>query len=120
VNPSPSVLNVEKKPQLWPDENTRACISDDQIRQVGRSAVDVTLPVKGPARRLSWGYLGGDAYLGPRRATNTPHGLTTENSAQIPKMWLIYHRLAFFDTASILSNQYFLSIFWFLFPKITR
>jgi hypothetical protein len=76
--------------------------------------VDVTLPVKGPARRLSWGYLGGDAYLGPRRATNTPHGLTTENSAQIPKVWLIYHRLAFFGTASILSNQYFLSIFVFI------
>jgi hypothetical protein len=33
---------------------------------------------------LGGDYPGGDACFGPRRATSTPHGLTTENSAQIP------------------------------------
>ena len=53
-------------------------------RQVGKSAEDITLPVQGPARGLGGDYPGGDACFGPRPATSTPHGLTTENSAQIP------------------------------------
>ena len=88
----PSVLKVDKKAQLWAEQNTRACIPDGQIRQVGksasrqvgRSAEDITLPVQGPARGLGGDYPGGDACFGPRPATSTPHGLTTENSAQIP------------------------------------
>ena len=53
--------------------------SDSPSRQVG-----VTRPAKDPARGLGGDYPGGDACFGPRRATSTPHGLTTENSAQIP------------------------------------
>ena len=78
------MLKVDETPQLWPEENTRAGIPDDQIRQVAKSAEDITLPVQGPARGLGGDYPGGDACFGPRPATSTPHGLTTENSAQIP------------------------------------
>ena len=59
-------------------------VAKSPSRQVGRSAGDITLPVKGPARGLGGDYPGGDACFGPRPATSTPHGLTTENSAQIP------------------------------------
>ena len=90
--PSTVVMSVDETPQLWPEENTRAGIPDDQIRQVakspsrqvGKSAEDITLPVQSPARGLDGDYPGGDACFGPRPATSTPHGLTTENSAQIP------------------------------------
>ena len=43
------------------------------------------------ARRLGRDHPGGDACFGPRRATNTHHKLPTENSAQIPRVWLISH-----------------------------
>ena len=31
------MLKVDETPQLWPEENTRAGIPDDQIRQVAKS-----------------------------------------------------------------------------------
>ena len=62
-------------------------------RQVAKLAVDVTLHAIGPVRRLSGGHPDGKARFGPRGAISTPHGLITENSAQIPGVWLISHRL---------------------------
>ena len=66
--------------------------SDSPSRQVAKSADDIPLPVQGPARGLGGDYPGGDACFGPRPATSTPHGLTTENSAQIPWVGETSHR----------------------------
>jgi hypothetical protein len=81
-------------------------------RQVG-----VTRPAKGPARGLGGDYPGGDACFGPRRATNTPHKLPTENSAQIPRVWLISHRICLICEVSINLGQFF-NIFCFLINKV--
>ena len=67
----------------WSEPPSRQ-VAKSPSRQVGKSAEDITLPVQGPARGLGGDYPGGDACFGPRPATSTPHGLTTENSAQIP------------------------------------
>ena len=83
-------LKAVKTLELWLESSTRVAKSPSRQvgksagRQVGRSAEDITLPVQGPARGLGGDYPGGDACFGPRPATSTPHGLTTENSAQIP------------------------------------
>jgi hypothetical protein len=67
----------------------------------GKSANRPLPFAKGPARGLGRDHLGGDICLGPRRATNTHHKLPTENSAQIPRVWLISHRLGSVDAVSI-------------------
>ena len=127
ANPSRFVLKVDETTQLWPEENARAGIPDGQIRQVGKSADDITLPVQGPARGLGGDYPGGDACFGPRPATSTPHGLTTENSAQIPWVGETSHRgVVVFGVCSQLGLSdhfsqiiYFcLRIFLFLFDSI--
>ena len=103
--------------------------SDSPSRQVGRSAEDITLPVQGPARGLGGDYPGGDACFGPRPATSTPHGLTTENSAQIPLVGKTSHwGGAVFGVRSHLHlNDYFsqiiyfcLQIFYFYLILLTR
>ena len=98
------LLNVDQSPQLWPGKSTRTGIPLVIHDQVGKSAsrqVGVTRPAKGPARGLGGDYPGGDACFGPRRATNTPHKLPTENSAQIPRVWLISHRICLIKVVSI-------------------
>lgn len=78
---------MEETPQLWPEESARTGISlviHDQVAKSPSRQVGVTRLAKDPARGLLGDYPGGDACFGPRRATSTPHGLTTENSAQIP------------------------------------
>ena len=80
---SPS-RQVAKSPSRQVGKSAGRQVGRSAGRQVGRSAEDITLPVQGPARGLGGDYPGGDACFGPRPATSTPHGLTTENSAQIP------------------------------------
>ena len=60
---------------------------DSRSRQVA-----IIRAEKSPARRLGLGYLNGNACLGLAGTTKTPHGLTTETSAQLPLMRVIYHR----------------------------
>jgi len=62
-------------------------VTRDQIRQVA-----IIRSKKSTARRLGLGYLNGNARLGLPRTTNTPHGLTTKTSAQLPLMWVTSHR----------------------------
>jgi hypothetical protein len=40
---------------------------------------------------LGWDYPGGDARLVARRTINIPHKLPAEDSAQIPRVLVIFH-----------------------------
>jgi hypothetical protein len=99
AKPSTLDLKVKAIPELWPDWvswDEIPAVTHDQVgrsagRQVGKLAMDVTRPSKSRARGLSGVHPGGDACFGPRRATNTHHKLPNENSAQIPRVWLISH-----------------------------
>jgi hypothetical protein len=102
AKPSTLDLKVEAIPELWPDWvswDEIPVVTHDQVgrsagRQVGRSPsrqVGVTRPAKGPARELGGDHPGDDACFGPRRTSNTPHGLTTKNLAQIPWVAVIFH-----------------------------
>ena len=93
------LLKVNESPQLWPEKSTRTGIPlviHDQVAKSPSRQFGVTRPAKGPARGLGGDHPGGDACFGPRRATNTPHKLPNENSAQIPRVWLISHRSSLF------------------------
>ena len=55
ANPSRFVLKVDETPQLWPEENTRAGIPDDQIRQVAKSpSRQKTSPCPCKVQREDW------------------------------------------------------------------
>jgi len=77
-------------------------------RQVG-----VTRPAKGPARGLGGDHPGGDACFGPRRTSTTLHGLTTENSAQIPRVVGGGHRAGFMRKLYNIFKSIFLINFRF-------
>ena len=87
-------------PELRPAEKKRVAtpvVIRQPGRQVGRSAgrqvgSGALTWAKGPARRLGRDHLGGDACLGPLRASNPPYGLTTETSAQPPEFGKPFHR----------------------------
>jgi len=68
--------------------------------------MDVTLPAKGPARRLGRDHPGGDACFGPRRATNTHHKLPTENSAQIPWFGKLFIGIWLFKISIRISQRF--------------
>ncbi len=88
------LLKMDESPQLWPEKSTRTGIPlviHDQVAKSPSRQVGVTRPAKGPARGLGGDYPGGDACFGPRRTSNTPHGLTTKNLAQIPWVAVIFH-----------------------------
>ena len=76
AKPSTLALKVLDTPELLAEQSARTCtlvVIHDQGRQVGRSAGrQVGTFANGPARSSGWNHLGGDARLGPRRASNTP------------------------------------------------